>query len=460
MVRGSGVGPLIALFLTLGVMLWRLRHSLPVVIISYKTHVQISQDASSISLSPPRQEMSIQQEEHLVGSSPRTPHRPPSAPPPPYTYPSNLPDSPTEPYQPPSSPLHFTTVLHEFSKSPRRPLPPVPEPRIDTNFISADQPVASGSRSAICVSTSSLSSSLNEPPSSFKPSSSSPSLSPPSSLDMSTSLLMRSAPTSSRSPKHHSFGPLLSLLRPSKSRSSTTAKQVAVREAQSTAHDSRTPAEEVRRVAELEGLRRVAAEHYARQSATRENAKEAIRSNIRSLLSRQLTPDEYGLIFEDCAQICESGDLDLSTVLQEPLIDEKPPVYWAILNGPSAQGSDEAFRALVVALLRACEPLNDATITSIRFACMLTSNDVLLQHLFRHFAALSPLTPGDAILLSSVGGGDVVEVNETQDGTGTFIARIQVRRFRLRMRVSKLVKIEFVTSGRLYHLALFGLSSI
>jgi hypothetical protein len=229
-----------------------------------------------------------------------------------------------------------------------------------------------------------------------------------------------------------------------------------VREAQRVAHDSRPQAEEARRVAELEGVRRVAAEQHARQAATRENAKEAIRSNIRSILSRHLTSDEYEPIFKECAQICESGDLDLFAVLQEPLIDEKPPVYWAILNGPSAQGSDEAFRALIVALLRACEPLNDATITSIRFACMLTSNDVLLQHLFRHFPALSPLTPGDAILLSSVGGGDVVEVNETQDGSGTFVARIQVRRFRLRMRVSKLVKVEFVTSGRLYHLTLFS----
>jgi hypothetical protein len=52
------------------------------------------------------------------------------------------------------------------------------------------------------------------------------------------------------------------------------------------------------------------------------------------------------------------------------------------------------------------------------------------------------------MLLSSVAGGDVVNVDETQDGTGTFIARIQIRRFRLRMRVSEFIKIEFVTSGR------------
>jgi hypothetical protein len=209
-------------------------------------------------------------------------------------------------------------------------------------------------------------------------------------------------------------------------------------------------AEEVRRAAELERGNRVAAEERARVAATQADAKEAIRSNIRSLLSRHLPSDEYKPILRNCAQICENGDLELSAVLQEPLIDGKPPIYWAILNGPSMQGGDADFDALVVGLVDACTPLENATITSIRLACMLTSNNDLLQHLFRHFPSLSPLSPGEVILLSSVGGGDVVDVEETQDGTGTFVARIQVRRFRLRMRVSKLIKVEFVTSDRIW----------
>ncbi|KAI9441759.1 hypothetical protein H4582DRAFT_1763113, partial [Lactarius indigo] len=157
-------------------------------------------------------------------------------------------------------------------------------------------------------------------------------------------------------------------------------------------------------------------------------------------------------IFKKCTEICESGGLNLSEVLQEPLIDGKPPVYWAILNGPStsSQGSDTTFDTLVVALLGACQPLKETTIASVRLACMLTSNNVLLQHLFRRFSALSPLTQGDTILLSSAGGGDVADVDEKQDGSGTFVARIQVRRFRLRMRVSKFIRIEFVTSDRIW----------
>jgi hypothetical protein len=217
-------------------------------------------------------------------------------------------------------------------------------------------------------------------------------------------------------------------------------------------NDGGRQAEEDKRAAELERAKRAAAEERAHKAVTQSNdAKEAVRSNVWSLLSRQLPSDEdYEPIFKKCAQICEGGGLDLSAVLQEPLIDGKPPVYWAILNGPStsSQGGDAAFDTLVDAFLGACQPLKDTTITAIRLACMLTSNNVLLQQLFRRFPSLSPLTPGDAILLSSAGGGDVVDVDETQDGTGTFVARIQVRRFRLRMRVSGLIKVEFVTAGR------------
>jgi hypothetical protein len=190
---------------------------------------------------------------------------------------------------------------------------------------------------------------------------------------------------------------------------------------------------------------KIRTEEDSRKAVIQAKANEAVKSSIQSLLSRGLH-NECDIILNRCHQICTDGGLDLSVVLQEPLIDGKPPVYWAILNGSTTSG--EALHALVISLLDVCHPLKETTIASIRLACMLTSNNVLLQHLFWHFPALSPLTRSDAMVLSSVGGGDVVTVDETQDGIGTFVARIQIRRFRLRMRVSKLVKIEFVTSGR------------
>ena len=184
------------------------------------------------------------------------------------------------------------------------------------------------------------------------------------------------------------------------------------------------------------------------KSRVQAQASEAVKSSIRSWLTRDFSHEESDAVFQKCGQFCTNGGLDLSVVLQEPLIDGKPPVYWAILNGTSLRSSDAALHGLVLSLLERCEPLKETTIASIRLACMLTSNNALLQHLFWHFPALSPLTRSDAMLLSSAAGGDVVDVNETHDGTGTFVARIQIRRFRLRMRVSKLIKVEFVTSGR------------
>jgi hypothetical protein len=192
----------------------------------------------------------------------------------------------------------------------------------------------------------------------------------------------------------------------------------------------------------------------ARQAAAREEAKAAVQSSIMSLLLTRSSDEERKSAFSACGRICESGGLKLSTVLQEPLIEGQTPLYWAILNRPrtSSQDDNAAWDALVVALLDECGSLTETTITSVRLACMLTSNNVLLQYLFWHFRALSPLSSGDIMMLRPLGGGDIVDVEETQDGTGTFVANIKVRRFRLRMRVSKCVKVEFVTSGECsYH---------
>ena len=176
------------------------------------------------------------------------------------------------------------------------------------------------------------------------------------------------------------------------------------------------------------------------------NANETVKSSIQSLLSRGLRDEDCDAIIRECAQICTSGGLNLSDVLQEPLINGKPPVYWAILGGPTT--TEAALHALVLSLLDNCQPIKETTVVSIRLACMLTSSNALLQHLFWHFPALSPLSQIDTLLLSSTTGGDAVDVHEAQDSTGSFAARIQIRRFRLRMRVSKLIKLEFVTSGR------------
>ncbi|KAH9980671.1 hypothetical protein BJV74DRAFT_97884 [Russula compacta] len=191
----------------------------------------------------------------------------------------------------------------------------------------------------------------------------------------------------------------------------------------------------------------------AHQAVSQAEAKEVVQSSIRSLLVLSNSSDEDRIsAFSRCLQVCKNSGLDFSAVLQEPLIEEQTPVYWAILNRPAAssEADDAALDSLIVALLTACGSLNETTMASVRLACMLMSNNTLLQRLFWQFPGLSPLSTSDSMLLRPSGGGDVVDVEQTRDGTGAFVASIKLPRFRLRMSVSKVVKAEFVTSERIW----------
>ena len=319
-----------------------------------------------------------------------------------------------------------------------RPLPPQPEPWADP-MVAQFPPHRSLSLSQ---ATSPL------PPSSYAfPAASSSSVSlpfshypppPPPSITTFASPTLSQAPRASVARSRSGFSFL------SKATSNATAWFSARKDATGTIYEvGRRPAGLKSEAAAM--VSKIRTEEDSRKAAKQTEAKEAVISNINTLLSCGL-PADCDVTLKKCGQICADGGLVLSVVLQEPLIDGKPPVYWAILNGPIT--SDPALHALVLSLLNICQPLQQTTIASIRLACMFTANNALLQHLFWHFTALSPLTRSDAILLSSAGGGDAVAVDEAQDGIGTFVARIQIRRFRLRMRVSKRVTVEFVTSGR------------
>jgi hypothetical protein len=386
------------------------------------------------------------------------PKRLPPLPPPPYAGASSNgarnpgPSHPSPSPRPPatSAPHQLVTAPDMPSRSYPLPAPPElwAEPWANDPF--AAHVPANGPRFLSPVTASTLSSS----PSFTGTSSSSLSLSipafppPPIPLDSNfTFPALRSKSLSSRKSRS-AFS--LSASKLSKATRNATAwfSEHAVRKSTADA----TSEEQKRQHTESEAVAqavRMRADEDPRKAGIRTQASEAVKASIRSWLTRDFANEESAAVLQKCGRICANSGLDLSVVLQEPLIDGKPPVYWAILNGTTAsRTSDAALHAVVLSLLESCQPLKETTIDSIRLACMTTSNNVLLQHLFWHFPAISPLTRSDSMLLSSAAGGDIVDVDQTQDGTGAFVARIQIRRFRLRMRVSKLVKIEFVTSGR------------
>ena len=77
-------------------------------------------------------------------------------------------------------------------------------------------------------------------------------------------------------------------------------------------------------------------------------------------------------ILASCAESCSAKNLSLSALLQEAVVAGHGPIYWAIVNyRPS----------LLDALLTHAMPLTPATLSEMRNACLVASNQVLFHSL-------------------------------------------------------------------------------
>ena len=378
--------------------------------------------------------------------------RPPSAPPPPYSSPPS-----PNPSVDPSLPFHLSdraatpTPSHTLNRRdvPSRRLPPIPGP-ISASALELTADHGHSESSSRGADTPSLRPQLSlvTPFSSSYPTSP---LSPgPHAISSSQH---RSASPSAQINKHRSVLHMFSALKLSKSKATRNAtSQIAKQGAWATPEEANHEDELARpRVEEEEAATRERLEEMRLQAEAQAGARETVKSCIQSLLSHERpSEDAYLSVFSTCSQACKEVGLDLSAVLQEPIIEGQTPIYWAILNRPatSSEANIKTSDALIIALLNKCGLVNETTIVSVRLACMLISNNALLQHLFWKFPGLSPLSTKDRMLLGPSGGGDIVDVQETQDGTGAFTASMKIRRFRVRMNVSTVVKVVFVTFGR------------
>lgn len=213
------------------------------------------------------------------------------------------------------------------------------------------------------------------------------------------------------------------------------------------------PTEETRQHIAEENARRAAyereVEELARRTSEQDIAKEYVETVIENLLQGKLPSDEERTsTLAECAQACEKEGLDLSTVLQDMLIEGYSPIYWAIVNRPVAsEDSGISPDSLVLGLLNVCRPLSPATLANIRVACMVASDNALLHRLFKSIPPLSHISTRDALLLGPANEEDRVDVEEMRNGTGSWVAHIKIPRFRLRMRVCQTVSVEFIASG-------------
>ncbi|KAI9441758.1 hypothetical protein H4582DRAFT_2073895 [Lactarius indigo] len=250
-----------------------------------------------------------------------------------------------------------------------------------------------------------------------------PSPTPPSLISPS---LSATSPSSSQSPSH-SYPPSLPYPSSSPSKGQAFKRRLKI-----------NPLSALRRRKHARYEAELARQREAAAEAARRAAEEAARIEEERAMRLAMAQEQAKTHVQSYLQSFLSGD--------PPSDEELSAAFLTCCRG--LQGATD----LLGHPQSAYGPLSSSTYAAVRLACTTSSDNTLLQRLFRHAPELSPLSPSDAMLLAPLNETDVVEVMETRDGTGTFIAHIRILRFRLRMRVSKCVVVEFVASERIWAL--------
>ena len=191
-------------------------------------------------------------------------------------------------------------------------------------------------------------------------------------------------------------------------------------------------------------------------SKTAKQVRSTTQSLLRDLLS-QARPSEHEWlsVLNNCAETCTAQGLNFSALLQEPFVEGHLPVYWAVLKRPAVPikadhrtptGDPDA---LVLAILDASLPLNAQSIADARLGCMTVSDNALFVRLGQRYEGFSQRLGTDKMLLGGAETVDSVTVDEPHNGGGAFSVHFSLTQFPLRMRVSKLARVEFVACGAL-----------
>ena len=96
------------------------------------------------------------------------------------------------------------------------------------------------------------------------------------------------------------------------------------------------------------------------------------------------------------------------------------------------------------------QPLRTAAVEAARRACMAVSDNALFQRLYGQFEEFASVTNTDEMLLggSAAKDRDRIIIQELHSNDGAFVAHVKLVQFRLRMRLSKRICVEFVTLGK------------
>ncbi|GLB38069.1 hypothetical protein LshimejAT787_0411200 [Lyophyllum shimeji] len=188
-------------------------------------------------------------------------------------------------------------------------------------------------------------------------------------------------------------------------------------------------------------------------SRTARDVQNTVLGLIRDLVREQEPNSPTGLgILESCAEACSGQGLSLSTVLQEKSIEGHTPMYWAIVKRPpDGQEHETAVPDLLTALISYASPLTPKTISDIRHACLLTSDQLLFQRL-RMSPEFSPLSGTDEMLLGATIPPDEITVENVPSDEGAFAVDFHVVHFQKRILVSKRIELDFIARARMWRL--------
>lgn len=119
-------------------------------------------------------------------------------------------------------------------------------------------------------------------------------------------------------------------------------------------------------------------------SRTTSEVRNTVHGLVRDLVrERNMNSAASRGILESCAHACSEYAISLPSLLQEMFIEDHTPLYWAIVKRPlddrgrvSEPGAD-----LLETLLKFSRPLTPSTISDVRLACLITSDQSLFQRL-------------------------------------------------------------------------------
>lgn len=166
---------------------------------------------------------------------------------------------------------------------------------------------------------------------------------------------------------------------------------------------------------------------------------------VRDLVKQEQSGSGAAGILESCSEACDAYNVSLCSILQEKIIENHTPIHWAIVKRP-AESLDPNEEDLITALLVHSAPLKPATVSDIRLACLITSNQTLFQWL-RLSPVFNPISGSDEMLLGASISPDVITIEDVKEDVSAFVANFEITAFQKRMQVSKRINMEFIAKG-------------